>query len=135
MGGIGRGRWSRASCSAGCSRWRRKRSFLQSPWRRRARSCAAPARGGAARASRPRPARARSRAPPPAPAITVNPLPQHGVLPVIADQFATVTLVQRDEIERRGGSTLGDLLFDKPGITGSSLRARRREPADRARPR
>ena len=44
-----------------------------------------------------------------------------GVLPVVTDQFATVTVLPRAEIERRGGGTLGDLLFDKPGITGSSF--------------
>ncbi|TDX65575.1 iron complex outermembrane receptor protein [Methylosinus sp. sav-2] len=44
-----------------------------------------------------------------------------GVLPIVADQFATVTVVDSDEIRRSGGATLGDLLFDKPGITGSSF--------------
>ena len=36
-------------------------------------------------------------------------------------QFATVTVVPNEEIRRNGGSTLGDLLFSKPGITGSSF--------------
>lgn len=44
-----------------------------------------------------------------------------GALPIVADQFATVTLVDSDEIRRSGGATLGDLLFDKPGVTGSSF--------------
>jgi iron complex outermembrane receptor protein len=44
-----------------------------------------------------------------------------GVLPVVADQFATVTAVSGDEIRRSGGATLGDVLFGKPGITGSSF--------------
>ena len=44
-----------------------------------------------------------------------------GVLPIVADQFATVTVVDSDEIRRSGGATLGDLLFSKPGITGSSF--------------
>ncbi len=48
-----------------------------------------------------------------------EPLP--GVLPVVTDQFATVTVVPSAEIQRNGGATLGDLLFLKPGITGSSF--------------
>ncbi|MDO9412752.1 MAG: TonB-dependent receptor [Pseudolabrys sp.] len=44
-----------------------------------------------------------------------------GTLPVVTDQFATVTVVQGDEIRRTGGATLGDLLFNKPGITGSNF--------------
>lgn len=54
-------------------------------------------------------------APPPPPP------PQQGVLPVVTDQFATVTVVPNEEIRRAGASTLGDLLFSKPGITGSSF--------------
>jgi iron complex outermembrane receptor protein len=49
------------------------------------------------------------------------PPPQQGVLPVVTDQFATVTVVPNEEIRRQGGATLGDLLFSKPGITGSSF--------------
>jgi iron complex outermembrane receptor protein len=44
-----------------------------------------------------------------------------GTLPVVTDQFATVTMVPSDDIRRNGASTLGDLLFSKPGITGSSF--------------
>ena len=47
--------------------------------------------------------------------------PQQGVLPIVTDQFATVTVVPNEEIRREGGATLGDLLFSKPGITGSSF--------------
>jgi iron complex outermembrane recepter protein len=54
----------------------------------------------------------------PAPAA---PAPQQGVLPVVTDQFATVTVVPNEELRRSGGATLGDLLFAKPGITGSSF--------------
>ena len=43
-----------------------------------------------------------------------------GTLPIVTDQFATVTVVPSDEIRRNGAATLGDLLNDKPGITGSS---------------
>ena len=44
-----------------------------------------------------------------------------GALPIVTDQFATVTVVPREEIQRSPGSTLGDVLFSKPGITGSSF--------------
>jgi iron complex outermembrane receptor protein len=44
-----------------------------------------------------------------------------GTLPIVTDQFATVTVVPGEELRRNGGSTLGDLLFAKPGITGSSF--------------
>ncbi len=44
-----------------------------------------------------------------------------GTLPIVTDQFATVTAVPGDDIRRSGASTLGDLLFGKPGITGSSF--------------
>jgi iron complex outermembrane receptor protein len=60
----------------------------------------------------------------PAPArVTVTPIqaPLLGNLPIVADQFATVTVVPREEIARSPGTTLGDLLFGKPGITGSSF--------------
>jgi len=57
----------------------------------------------------------------PAPASTSAPASQIGVLPVITDQFATVTVVPEEEIQRNGGATLGDLLMNKPGITGSGF--------------
>lgn len=44
-----------------------------------------------------------------------------GTLPIVTDQFATVTVIPDEQIRRNGGTTLGDLLFDKPGITGSSF--------------
>jgi iron complex outermembrane receptor protein len=44
-----------------------------------------------------------------------------GTLPIVTDQFATVTVVPNEELRRNGASTLGDLLFEKPGITGSSF--------------
>jgi iron complex outermembrane receptor protein len=55
-------------------------------------------------------------APPPAPEA-----PQPGTLPIVTDQFATVTVVPNEEIRRSAGGTLGDLLNNKPGITGSSF--------------
>lgn len=62
--------------------------------------------------------RASQPTPPTTPAATT---PQQGVLPVVTDQFATVTVVPNEEIRRAGSATLGDLLFSKPGITGSSF--------------
>jgi iron complex outermembrane recepter protein len=44
-----------------------------------------------------------------------------GTLPIVTDQFATVTVVPNDEIRRNGATTLGDLLVNKPGVTGSSF--------------
>ena len=68
-------------------------------------------------------------APPPADAVPVTPsapsapseASMQGTLPVVTDQFATVTVVPKEEIQRSPGSTLGDVLFSKPGITGSSF--------------
>ncbi|MCJ9707337.1 Plug domain-containing protein, partial [Bradyrhizobium sp. SHOUNA76] len=55
------------------------------------------------------------------PAAPVPAAPQQGVLPIVTNQFATVTVVPNEEIRREGGGQLGDLLFSKPGITGSSF--------------
>src|SRR5688572_29667348 len=44
-----------------------------------------------------------------------------GILPVVTDQFATVTVVTNEELRRSSGGTLGDILFAKPGITSSSF--------------
>src|SRR5262249_29896303 len=77
------------------------------------------------RGARAEPDRApRARAPPAAPAPAPAPpaeasLP--GTLPIVTDQFATVTVVPNEEIRRSTGGTLGDMLFAKPGITGSSF--------------
>src|SRR5258706_2581248 len=76
------------------------------------------------RVARTVPNRNRNRAPPPAPQAQPTPpaaAPQQGVLPIVTDQFATVTVVPNEEIRREGGGQLGDLLFSKPGITGSSF--------------
>src|SRR3954449_10907622 len=72
------------------------------------------------RVARTAPSQNRDRAAEPQP-TPVAPRPQPGVLPVVTDQFATVTVVPNEEIRRSGGATLGDLLFSKPGITGSSF--------------
>ena len=47
--------------------------------------------------------------------------PLIGALPIVTDQFATVTVIPNEELRRTPASTLGDLLFSKPGITGSSF--------------
>src|SRR5438552_10934354 len=73
-----------------------------------------------ARVSRAVAGRNREPAPQAQPA-SVAAAPQQGVLPVVTDQFATVTVVPNEELRRSGGATLGDLLFSKPGITGSSF--------------
>jgi iron complex outermembrane receptor protein len=73
-----------------------------------------------ARVARAVPGRTRAPAAQPQPAPAVAP-PQQGVLPIVTDQFATVTVVPNEEIRREGGGTLGDLLFSKPGITGSEF--------------
>src|SRR5437763_1820290 len=52
-----------------------------------------------------------------------------GTLPIVTDQFATVTVVPNEEIRRSVGGTLGDLLFATPsalqccdnGLEGASL--------------
>ncbi|MGY3484162.1 iron complex outermembrane receptor protein [Bradyrhizobium sp. USDA 4011] len=64
--------------------------------------------------------RERAAAAQPAPAAPA-PAPQQGVLPIVTDQFATVTVIPNEELRRSGAATLGDLLFSKPGITGSSF--------------
>jgi iron complex outermembrane receptor protein len=70
-----------------------------------------------------RPAKPPTDAVPVAPAAPVAPadIPLLGTLPIVTDQFGTVTVVPTEEIKRSGGGTLGDLLFSKPGITGSSF--------------
>src|SRR5258705_10704643 len=79
-----------------------------------------PIRRPPARPAQPKQA-ARPAATPAAPAAPAAPsAPAAGTLPVVTDQFATVTVVPNEEIRRNGSSTLGDLLFTKPGITGSS---------------
>jgi iron complex outermembrane receptor protein len=72
------------------------------------------------RAARAVPGRNATPPPQPQPAVAAA-APQQGVLPIVTDQFATVTVVPNEEIRRSGAATLGDLLFSKPGITGSSF--------------
>jgi iron complex outermembrane recepter protein len=62
------------------------------------------------------------------PVVVVRPLapapieaPLLGTLPIVTDQFATVTVVTAEELRRSPGTTLGDLLLNKPGVTGSSF--------------
>lgn len=44
-----------------------------------------------------------------------------GTLTIVADQFATVTVMPRGEIDRATGQTLGEILQEKPGITSSGF--------------
>jgi iron complex outermembrane receptor protein len=75
-----------------------------------------------ARVARAVPSRNREPTPQPQPTpVAAAPTPQPGLLPIVTDQFATVTVVPNEEIRRQGAATLGDLLFSKPGITGSSF--------------
>lgn len=75
-----------------------------------------------ARVARAVPSRNREPAPQPQPTpVAAAPVAQPGVLAIVTDRFATVTVVPSEEIRRAGGATLGDLLLSKPGITGSSF--------------
>ena len=42
-----------------------------------------------------------------------------GALPIVADQYATVLVVPNPELRRSGGGQLGDILFSRPGVTGT----------------
>ena len=84
------------------------------------------------------------RRPPAPPSTTAAPvaapaapaeIPLQGALPIVTDQFATVTVVPSEEIQRSAGSTLGDVLFSQARHHRLELCARRIEPADHPRPR
>lgn len=81
--------------------------------------------GAASPIKRRAPARPEAARPAPSTAETlVQPAPETaplGVLPIVTDQFATVTVVPNEELRRTTGATLGDVLFSKPGVTGSSF--------------
>jgi iron complex outermembrane receptor protein len=55
------------------------------------------------------------------PAAEQSPETLAGTMPIVTDQFATITVVPNAELRRNGAATLGDLLLEKPGITGSSF--------------
>ncbi|HKC32787.1 MAG TPA: TonB-dependent receptor, partial [Xanthobacteraceae bacterium] len=69
---------------------------------------ASPIRRAPSRPTQPAPAAPAQAPAEPAP---VAETPQPGTLPIVTDQFATVTVVPSDEIRRNGGGTLGDLLL------------------------
>jgi iron complex outermembrane receptor protein len=75
------------------------------------------------RRPRPHPAAAPGHTTAAAPAAPPAPDPSTfpGTLPIVTDQFTTVTVVPNEEIRRSAAPTLGDLLNNKPGITGSSF--------------
>jgi iron complex outermembrane receptor protein len=65
-----------------------------------------------------------ARPPAAAPPVQTAQAPEPGTLPIVIDQFATVTVVPSDEIQRDPGGRsgqVGDLLFSKPGITASTF--------------
>lgn len=51
---------------------------------------------------------------------TVGPDLPAGILPVVTNSFSPVTVVPRSEIVRTQPTTLGDALFDRPGISGTT---------------
>jgi len=53
---------------------------------------------------------------------SVEPAPplQTGILPVATNTFSPVTVVTQDQIARDQPRTLGDALFDRPGISGTT---------------
>jgi iron complex outermembrane recepter protein len=53
-------------------------------------------------------------APPAEPAL-------QGTLPVVTDQFATVTLIPQGDVQRTQANNLGDVLFARPGMTSSTF--------------
>lgn len=95
----------------------RRKPVVQAPARTEA---PAPARTARRPASQPSRAARRAPAPPPAPAPIAE-LPLLATLPIVTDQFATVTVVPREEIQRSASATLGEVLGSTPGITGSSF--------------
>jgi iron complex outermembrane receptor protein len=44
-----------------------------------------------------------------------------GTLPIVTDQFATVAVIPRDDIQRTQANNLGDVLFTRPGMTSSTF--------------
>ena len=66
---------------------------------------------------------ARPRVPPPAPDAVpaVAQTAPDGALPIVTDQFATVLVVPNAELRRSTGATLGDVLFSRPGVTGTEF--------------
>ncbi|WP_363349900.1 TonB-dependent receptor domain-containing protein [Methylocystis echinoides] len=52
-------------------------------------------------------------------ALPPTPSAPRDSLPIVADRFGSTLVVPREELRRLPGATLGDLLFDKPGVTGS----------------
>src|SRR5262249_34305384 len=57
----------------------------------------------------------------PSPSAPTNGDTMQGALPIVTDRFSSVTVVPTEELKRSPGTTLGDVLSTKPGITGSSF--------------
>ena len=58
--------------------------------------------------------------PAPADAPQASAKPQPGTLPVAVNTFSPVTVVTRDQIDRDQPRTLGDALFDRPGLSATT---------------
>src|SRR6478735_10534741 len=56
----------------------------------------------------------------PRPGPAADPAAPTGILPVATNTFSPVTVVTQDQLARDQPRTLGDALFDRPGISGTS---------------
>ena len=112
-----------AALRPGGARRRTTRRCRRSTSPRRARSCGA----AAGRAAHDRAAGAAPAAPAEA--------PLQGTLPIVTDQFATVTVVPRRKSSAAPARRSGDRAVLQARHHRLELRARRRQPADRPRPR
>jgi iron complex outermembrane receptor protein len=60
----------------------------------------------------------------PATVVPVTPAAEpalQGTLPIVTDQFATVTVIPGDEVQRSSANNIGDVLFTRPGMTSSTF--------------
>jgi iron complex outermembrane receptor protein len=60
----------------------------------------------------------------PATVVPVTPVAEpvlQGTLPIVTDQFATVTVIPNDEVQRTPANNIGDVLFTRPGMTSSTF--------------
>jgi len=56
-----------------------------------------------------------------APAAAAEAVPPTGVLPIADPTFSPVTVLTRAQLDRMPAATLGDALFDRPGVTASTF--------------
>ena len=50
-----------------------------------------------------------------------EPAPSSGIQPVAAETFVPTTVVTQQELTRSPGTTIGDVLFEKPGVTATTF--------------